>query len=60
MVEQDRVEVVLEGRSHEAPHILVAAETMSENHRPGVVAPHGNVVTLPDGQKVTGLNAAWF
>ena len=38
MVEQDRAEVRLERRGHEAPHILVAAKPMREHHRFGATA----------------------
>ena len=35
VVEQERAELALEGGSHEAPHVLVAAEAVGEDHRPG-------------------------
>jgi hypothetical protein len=36
MVEQDDAVVILEGWRHEAPHVLIAAEPMSEDRRPAL------------------------
>src|ERR1700760_3057741 len=44
VVEQHDLEIVLKLRRHEAPHVLVAAETMGEHHAPPASSAHVHVV----------------
>jgi hypothetical protein len=46
MVEKDDAMIGLEGRRHEAPHVLVAAEAMGEHHGGRAAAAHFGVVPL--------------
>jgi hypothetical protein len=48
MVEQQSLEPVLERGSDEPPHILVAAEAVSEHHRPPRYAADPRIVALED------------
>lgn len=48
MVEQERLEPVLEGRSDEPPHILVAAEAVGEHHRSPGYAADPRIMALKD------------
>ena len=46
MVEQHGPEIRLEGRRDEAPHVLIAAEAMGEDHRRLARPSHLDVVSL--------------
>jgi hypothetical protein len=48
MIEQDRGEIRLEGRRHEAPHVLVAPKTVGEHHRPFAAATDLHIVAVFD------------
>jgi hypothetical protein len=48
MIEKDRAKIRLEGRRHEAPHVLIATETMSEDHDAGAVTRFTNIVSFKD------------
>ncbi|WP_261334157.1 hypothetical protein [Rhizobium leguminosarum] len=49
MIEQHCLEVGLKSRRHEAPHILVAAESMRKDHRTLAIAPDLNMISIDDG-----------
>lgn len=51
-IKQDDLERILEGRSHEAPHVLVTAEAMGENHRARARAADFYIVTRTGGHPV--------
>jgi hypothetical protein len=46
VIENDRHVVFFELRSHEPPHVLVAAEPVREDHGPVAAAPNMHVVSL--------------
>ena len=49
VIEQDDAIRVLEGRSHVAPHVLVAAKAVREEHRLVAMAGDANVVADSSG-----------
>ena len=50
VVEKHHLEVVFELRRHEAPHVLIAAEAVREDHRPVTASTHVDVVSRQDVQ----------
>ena len=48
IVEEDDAIVVLEGGDDVPPHVLIAAEAMSEQHGPGTLAGDADVVAFDD------------
>ncbi len=55
MIEKDRAKIRLEGRRHEAPHVLIATETMSEDHDAGAVTHFTNIVSFKDRHATLSL-----
>jgi hypothetical protein len=51
VIEQHDAEAVLEGRRHEAPHVLIAAETVREQHALVATAGDADVIALGDGHR---------
>lgn len=54
VIEQDDAIRVLEGRSHVAPHVLVAAKTVREHHRLVAMAGDADVVANNSGHGGSG------
>jgi hypothetical protein len=50
MVEQHNFESVLECGSNEAPHIVVAAKSVGEDHGAFTRTPHLDIVAFKNGQ----------
>ena len=48
VIEQHDLEVAFECRRHEAPHVLVTAEAMRENHGALALSAHMDVVSCQD------------